>query len=98
MTNLLLVLVLLTLLCISYFCAFVVEYRNCFYQIEFIKDDDAFGKISHGKKYYCWRNAHYRYWKRTEVFHFIDDDGVSRFINIYDPILRKCKFGVTREV
>ena len=90
--------VLGALISISFFCSTVVEYRNVVYKIQFNEIHEQFGNVTLGKNYLTWRNAYYRYWKRSEVFHFLDDDGVNRYINIYDPVLEKCTFGESREV
>lgn len=78
----------------SYFGTCTVEYRNSVYTIQFNEIDENFGNVTIGKNYYCWRNAYYRFWKSSEVFHYFDDDGVNKYINIYDPILKKCTFDI----
>lgn len=71
----------------TYFTVSTFEYRSYNYFIEFIELEEQFGTVQKDKYYHAFRCAYFHKWKRYETYHYLDDHGVNRYLDMEDSTL-----------
>ena len=80
--------IVLVILVTSYGATTTIEDLKTHYAIVFSEAHEDFGTVLTDKTYIATKCKYYRFWERSDKYHYRDENGVNQYLDVLDAFLK----------